>query len=233
MKIKVVVPNSSEEFTATQIAMRKKATAHGNEIDVGCLRHGPTSIESCYDEAIAAPYIVEEAQKAQNEGYDAITLDCAMDPCLRAIREVLRIPVTSGGEASFLLAMALGRKFSVITVLESTAQAIKDNLNKYGFQSRVASVRYANIPVLELGDKEAAARAILNEARKAIKEDGAHVIVLGCTGMSALQVELQKQLGIPIVDPAVAAIKLAEVLYQMGLVHSKADFVLPEEKEIR
>ncbi|MGI9953080.1 aspartate/glutamate racemase family protein [Moorellaceae bacterium AZ2] len=232
MKIKVIIPNSSVEFRDSQVGERKKATASGTEIDVVCLKHGPVSIEASYDEALAAPYVMEEVRKAEQEGYDAISIDCAMDPCLRAAREAVSIPVTSGGESSYLLAMALGCKFSVITVLKSTALAIKENLRKYGWETRVASVRYANIPVLELEDEEKAFRAIVSEARTAIEKDGAEVIVLGCTGMSSLAQKVQQELGVPVIDPAVASLKLAEIFASLRLSQSKVAYSTPPAKQI-
>jgi allantoin racemase len=232
MTIKVIIPNSSVSFRDSQISQRKKAAFPGFEIEVVCLPHGPVSIESAYDEAMAAPHIVGEVQKAQREGFDAVSLDCAMDTVVRAARESVDIPVTSAGEASYLVAMGLCLRFSVVTVLKSTAEAIKDNINKYGFAQRCASVRYARIPVLELKDEERAFRAILEEAEKAVAEDGAECIVLGCTGMSSLAIKLMERLHVPVIDPAVAALKLAELYLGMGLTTSRLAYEAPSEKEI-
>jgi len=232
MKIKVIIPNSSTTFRDSQIEERKKAAAPGNEVDVVCLSHGPVSIEAAYDEALAAPYIIEEVKKAETEGYDAVSLDCAMDTVVRASREAVRIPVTSAGEASYLLAMGLCVKFSIVTVLKSTADAIKENISKYGFSSRVASVRFARIPVLELRDERKAFTAILKEAKISIEKDGAEAIVLGCTGMSSLAKKLNQVLKVPVIDPAVASLKLAEVYVKMGLKTSNIAYKISLKKEI-
>jgi len=232
MKIKVIIPNSSTKFRDSQVEERKKAAAPGNEVDVVCLTHGPVSIEASYDEALAAPYIIEEVKKAEEEGYDAVSLDCAMDTIVRAAREAVKIPVTSAGEASYLLALGLCRKFSVVTVLKSTAEAIKENISKYGFENRVASVRVANIPVLDLKDEKKAFKTILAEAKLALEKDEAEVIVLGCTGMSSLTQKLQKELEVPVIDPAVASLKLAEIYVSMGLTASNRTYEIPPEKEI-
>ncbi|MGC8849072.1 MAG: aspartate/glutamate racemase family protein, partial [Candidatus Bathyarchaeia archaeon] len=109
----------------------------------------------------------------------------------------------------------------------------RSNIIASQLQGRLASVRSAEIPVLELKDHERAKASILREARKAIEEDGADVIVLGCTGMAKLAEEIQKELGVPVVEPATAAIKLAEIFVQMGLSHSKISFKTPPEKEIK
>jgi len=232
MKIKVIIPNASVPFRDSQIEERKKAAASGTQVDVVCLLHGPISIESAYDEALAAPYIVDEVKKAETEGYDAVSLDCAMDTVVRASREAVKIPVTSAGEASYLLAMGLCVKFSVITVLKSTADAIKENIKKYGFSSRVASVRYARVPVLELKDEHKSFQAILKESKIAIERDGAEAIALGCTGMSSLAKRLHDELRIPVIDPAVASLRLAELYVNMQLTSSELAFQTPTPKTI-
>ena len=232
MRIKIIIPNSSIEFRDNEVEGRKKAAATGSEVEVVCLPHGPVSIESAYDEALAAPYIIEEVVKAEREGFDAVSVDCAMDTVVRAAREAVSIPLTSAGEASYLIAMGLCNKFSVVTVLESTADAIKENLRKYGFEGRVASIRCADIPVLELQDQRKAFDAILKEAEIAIEHEGAEAIVLGCTGMSSLTRELQERLGVPVIDPAVASLKLAETYVSIGLSTSKVAYKVPSRKQI-
>jgi len=232
MKIRVIIPNSSVAFRDTQLRERKAAAAEGTQVDVICLKHGPVSIEAAYDEAFAAPFIIEEVKKAEKEGYDAVSLDCAMDTVVRAARESVSIPVTSAGEASYLLAMGLCTNFSVITVLKSTVDAIKDNIRKYNLQGRVASVRYTRVPVLELQDEKKAYGAILSEAKKAVEDDSAEAVALGCTGMSGYTKKLSRELGVPVIDPAVASLKLAELYVNMGLASSKIAFENQSGKKI-
>ena len=233
MKIKVVIPNSSTEFRDSQIPERRKIASPGTEVVVACLKHGPVSIESSYDEALAAPYIIEEVKAAEKEGFHAVSIDCAMDTVVRGSREAVGIPVTSAGESSYFLAMGLCARFSVVTVLKSTAQTIGENIEKYGFTSRVASVRYADIPVLDLKNEKKAYGAILRESKRAVEEDGAEAIVLGCTGMSSLAAKLQVKLGIPVIDPATASLKLAELYVSAGLIKSGIAYGEPSKKEIK
>jgi len=232
LKIKIIIPNSSKAFLATQVDERRHAAGPGVEVDVVCLKEGPVSLEGGVDEALVGPPLLVEARKAVREGYEAIVIDCAMDPGVRAVRELVNIPVTSAGEAALLYALGLGDRISVVTVLENTARVIGDRIRTYGFQGRVTSVRFANVPVLELEHTDQAAEAILREARKAIDEDDADVIVLGCTGMSPVAAFLQQQLEVPVIDPAVAALTLAESLVRMRLSHSKKCYLTPPKKEI-
>lgn len=232
MKIKIIIPNASKPFLESQIEERRHAARSGVDVDVICLSEGPLSLEGGVDEALIGPSLLSEAKKAQQEGYDAIVIDCAMDPGIRAVRELVDVPVTSAMESALLFALGLGDTISVVTVLENTARVIRDRIRTYEFQGRVASVRFANVPVLDLENKDRAVEAILQEARKAIDEDGVDVIVLGCTGMSPVAAFLQQQIEVPVVDPAAAALTMAESLVQMKLTHSKRCYLPPPEKEI-
>jgi allantoin racemase len=225
-RIRVIIPNSSQHFRDGQEAERKALAGPDVEVDVVCLPEGPMSIESAYDEALAAPYIVQEVKRAESEGFQAISLDCAMDTVVRASREAVVIPVASAGEASHLLAMGLGRLFSVITVMESTAERIRENLAQNGFATRATSVRVANIPVLELEDRDRAYAAIMSQAKAAIEQERAQVIVLGCTGMSSIAAELGRELRLPVIDPAEAGIRMAETYVRMGLTSSRIAYDL-------
>jgi allantoin racemase len=168
---------------------------------------------------------MEEIIKAEQEGYDAVSIDCAADPALRAAREIVHIPVTSGGLASYLVALNLGDRFSVVTVLGHTARIIEHNLRAYGLMSRVSSVIASDIPVLCLTDSGLVEDRLFQCARR--------VIVLGCTGMSALASSLQQRLSVPVVDPAAAAIKISELLVLMGLSHSRRCYSAPPVKLIK
>ena len=60
---------------------------------------------------------------------------------------------------------------------------------------------------------------ILEEARKAVEEDGADVIVLGCTIEFGFYQKVQDELGVPVVDAIVAPIRYAEFLADLSARH--------------
>jgi allantoin racemase len=51
-------------------------------------------------------------------------------------------------------------------------------------------------------------------AQKAV-EDGAEVIVLGCTGMACMADAIRKRLEVPLIEPASLALKIAEHLVDL------------------
>ena len=200
------------------------------------LAQGPASVESRYDEAIATPDVLRQVKEAAQEGFDAVIVDCFGDVGVKAAREIAEIPVIGPGESSMLLAVALGQRFSVITVLRNLLPVVYETAEVLGLHRKLASVRYVDIPVLEVMDRERLKKALLREMLEALEKDGAQVLVLGCTGMSGVTSELSQRLrergyDVPIVDPSGAALKFAEALVKMGLKQSKLTYMKPPEKE--
>lgn len=230
MRIKTIMCNSSKEFYDAHAGRRLAMSTDEVQLVVVNIPHGPDSMESAYDEAIAAPYILQQVVSAETEGCDAVVIDCAADPALRAAREISELPVVPAGEASYHAAMMVAGKFSVITVLPTTANEISDHLKMYGFSSRVASVRSANVPVLALEDEQEAEEHLYAAARKAIDEDGAQAIVLSCTGMMAMRDSLEKRLGVPVIEPYLAAIQFAASLVRMKLRQSRLSYIKGGQK---
>ncbi len=238
MKIRVIVPAITKEFEAMGLEQYSAGAHPDTEISVRILDKGPACIESRYDEAVAVPGVVRKIVEAEGDGVDAVIVDCMADPGVEAAREMVSIPVVGPAEASYHAAAMLGHKFSVVTILESLAPVVDDIIRKAGLITRLASVRAVNIPVLELDDQARLLSALVEQSVKAVREDGAHVIVFGCTGFTGLSGKVEaglKELGIvdvPVIDPAVLAVKIAEVLVALGLSHSKRTYPAPPEKEI-
>jgi allantoin racemase len=65
-------------------------------------------------------------------------------------------------------------------------------------------------------------QAIVDEAAKAVVEDGADVICLGCAGMAGVTAAITAKLGVPAVDGVAAAVALAQALVGLGQSTSKA-----------
>jgi len=68
-----------------------------------------------------------------------------------------------------------------------------------------------------------------------IKEDGAHVLVLGCTGMMGVAKEAEKQFrrdgyDVSVIDPVVASLKFAESLVRTGVKRSRLTHMPPPKK---
>jgi allantoin racemase len=235
LKIFIIVPilkqRAFEEVTYNEL---KTAARDDVELVVDSIVKGPASIESEYDEVLAAPWIVEKAAWADGNGFDAIIIDCMGDPALEAAREIAKIPVVGPCQSSMAFASTISDRFTVVTVLKRLIPLFWRNAKRYGFEAKIASVRSVEVPVLELDEKRDEVKAsLLAESKKALDEDSADAIILGCTGMVGMARELQEALKVPVVDPAIASLKHAEALVDMKLSHSKLVYPEPPPKERR
>ena len=235
MKIFVLVPILKQRVLEEVTYKELKAAARDDvELVVDSIVKGPASIESEYDEVLAGPWILEKAAWADKNGFDAMIIDCMGDPSLEAAREIAKIPVIGPCQSSMAYASTISGRFSVVTVLKRLKPLFWRNAKRYGLDANVASVRSVEVPVLELDEKREEVKAnLLAESRKALDEDSADAIILGCTGMVGMARELQEALKAPVVDPAIAAVKHAEALVDMKLSHSKFGYPEPPPKERR
>jgi allantoin racemase len=199
----------------------------GNELDAIGFGRGPRHVEYHYYEALALPDLVHTIIEAEARGYDAAVIGCFYDFGLHEGREVTqRLVVTAPCESSVLLAASLGSTFSIIVGRRKWIPQMRENVRAYGVESRLASFRTLDLGVLDYhADEKETARRFVNAGRRAVEEDGAEVIILGCTASSGFYAELQGELGVPVIDSAIAAVKHAEHLIEVrdrfGWSHSK------------
>ncbi|MEA2514079.1 MAG: allantoin racemase [Thermomicrobiales bacterium] len=237
MKLRVITPITSHGFASAEdfaSIIRSDTELSHVEID-----HGPASIESDYDEMLATPDTVAKIIQAEQDGMDAVIINCMGDPGMQAGREKVSIPVIGPCEATMHVASMLGHTFSVITVLKSLRPVFENQAKIYGVRDKLASVRAVEIPVLELeDDRDRLVHALADEAQAAIEQDGAHVMLFGCTGMIGAAAAVERELAargypsVPVIDSMVWAIKMAEAIADMGLRHSKLSWPEPPAKRI-
>ena len=136
------------------------------------------------------------------------------------------------------VASMLGHTFSVVTVLKRLRAQFEHQAQIYGVREKLASVRSVSIPVLELEqDLERTKEALVEEAVRAVEDDGADAIIFGCTGMlgcaeAVCQGLLATGYDVPVVDPIPWAIKMAASLADAGLSHSKITYEQPPSKPV-
>jgi allantoin racemase len=241
MNIEIITPIIRKDEYDSVVDVYQKYASPGTVLNIDFIDEGPESIESEYDSALAAPEVLRLSKRAEENGMQAIIIDCMGDVGLYAARELVNIPVIGPAQASMSLAATLADRFSVIGVLERDRSAIHDIWRRYDLTGRGTSVRVVNIPVLSLHDDDSQlVEAITEQAILAISEDGAQAIVLGCTGMGGkFAREVQSGLeeagyaGVPVIDPTGVALKLAESLVTLGISHSKLTFPKPPIKQIK
>jgi allantoin racemase len=226
MRIKVINPNTTQSMTDTIAAAARAAAAPGTDIVAVSPVMGPASIETHYDEAMCLPGMLDEVRKGEASGCDGYVIACFGDPGLMAAREVAKGPVVGIAEAALHVTSLIGTGFSIVSTLERTRPMIEHLLDAYGVRSRCRSVRLTDIAVLDLEKPESNARAVvLEECRKAVTEDRAESVVLGCAGMADFTAFVTRAIGAPAIDGVAAAVKLVETLVTLGFGTSKARYL--------
>jgi allantoin racemase len=221
MRILVVNPNTTRSMTRTIEAAARAAAAQGTAIEAATSAMGPVSIEGYYDEAFALPGLLAEIRRGETGGMQAAVIACFDDTGLDAARSMATIPVIGICEAALGLASFVASRFTVVTTSERSRVPVEELVRRYGFAART-KVRVAGVPVLALEDPDSGAVARLKgEIVRALDEDHAEAIVLGCAGMADLAAALQRAFGVPVIDGVGAAVKQAEALVSLGLTTGK------------
>jgi allantoin racemase len=221
MKLLVVNPNTTASMTEKIGAAARSVAAPGTAIEAVNPAMGPASIEGFYDEAFCIPGLITELLAGEARGAAAAVVACFDDPGIEAARAAVSMPVIGICEAAMRMAGLLGHRFTIVTTLPVSLPAMEGLIRRYGMEGR-GRARAAGVPVLALEDRASGAvDRVRAEIRRAIAEDGADCILLGCAGMANLARDLTEEMGLPVIDGVAAAVKLAEGLVGLGLRTSK------------
>lgn len=231
MRILVVNVNTTVSVTDAIAASARAVAAPGTEIVGLTPRFGAESVEGNLESYLAAVGVADAVARFEGS-FDAVIQAGYGEHGREGLQEMLDVPVVDITEAAATTAMYLGHRYSVVTTLDRTVPLISDRLLLAGLDRRCASVRASGLAVLELeADPARAVAAIVDQARRAVAEDHAEVICLGCGGMAGLEDEVRAETGVPVVDGVPAAVTVAESLVRLGLTTSKTrTYAAPRRK---
>jgi Asp/Glu/hydantoin racemase len=171
-----------------------------------------THVEYRSYEALTFPDIVRLAADAGRRGLDAMVIGCFYDHALKEAREVSGDMVVVGPcLAGVQLAVTLADTFSIIATRRKCATQMAERVRSYGAGDRLASMRTLDIGVVQLQAEPARTmQRIKEEAKRAVDEDGAEAVILGCTVEFGFHEEAQAEIGVPVIDAVCNPFKLAE-----------------------
>lgn len=229
-------PLSATSLGPEELARRQSYldnhTFEGTEVDVREASRGPSSLESAVEEVLAMPGIVQGVRDLEREGADAVIIGSFDDPGLAAARELVRIPVIGPAEASCHLAAQLGDRFGILTVVDEVIPLLRRLLRAYGLERLLGDIRAVHVPVLELRSRPAKVLASLTSEGERALEAGCDTLVLGGMTLGFLGVagKLQERLGVPVIDPVLASLKMAETAVALQAVHSRRAYPSPRKE---
>jgi len=232
MRLLVINPNTSRAMTETIRASAEiAAQVAGVEVDTRCPSVGPESIEGRFDEIISAYWTLDCVMRVADH-YAGIVVACyGPHVAIEGIREATEIPTLGIMEASMLYALPLGSKFGIVTTSPRWQPLLEEGVRSLGMESRCAGVRSTGLAVLDLErlPEEQVRTRLAEEARAAVAEDGAEVIILGCAGMAGLEESVANAAGVPVVDSVHAGVTMVAALARSGARTSKHNLYRPVE----
>jgi Asp/Glu/hydantoin racemase len=231
MRLLVINPNISEDVTALIRSEAERSAAPATELVVRTAGHGVEYIETRLESLIAAGAVAELI--AEHAGQvDGVVVAAFGDPGMPALKELADVPVLGITEAALCAAALQGHRFSIIAISDRITAWYRDCVERFGFGSRLASIRSITEALRGIGSVQEDFRPTLVElARLAVAEDGADVVILAGAPLAGLAREVADEIPVPVVDGIGAGIRLAEAV--VGLAsgpHRAGSFAAPPLK---
>jgi allantoin racemase len=175
------------------------------------------------------PGIIRRVKEAEQEEYDAVTIDCFTDSGIESAKIAANIPVVGPAESSLHLSCLLADKFGWITPGDEGIAFHWRQVNNYGLADRITSIKGLNMSLPDVFSKKDEAEKKLVKLARELVHDGAQQVLIGCTGiLPALGIgsanKLSHMVGVTIIDPFAIALKTAEILVSLNLCQSKLAF---------
>lgn len=207
-RILVINPNSNESVTrGIDEALQVCRVDYSVDIDCSTLADGPLAIGTDEEIDAVVPLVVGEIGK--HGDYDAFVIACYSDPGLDEARGATQKLVFGIQESAVSLSATFERRFGVLALGWESIQRHIAYVRQLGFQDFHAGERPLDVSFDESTHDPRVLQKIVDTGRQLIDEDGAETVILGCAGLSVHRKAAQLELGVPVIDPVQAAVKMA------------------------
>jgi allantoin racemase len=224
MKLAGVVSIGS--YTAADLERKQQSLqtvlCPGTRLDMFAADSGVPYIESSLEFYLSEVAVARKVVEVAGMGYDAVVGTAFLDNGLDAARELVEIPVVGPAKTTLYLAATLANAFAVIMAAGDLPKHVLGFAKVLGVADRIVAVPTLECTVADfLHDEDNAVAMTVAMGRQLMTERGAEALVLGCGATTGLASRVTEELGIPVLDPGLTAVKYAEMLVALGLSHSK------------
>ena len=212
MRLLLINPNISDSVTTLIEAEARRSASPETQITMQTAAFGVAYIETRF-EALIGAYASAQLAAEHHAGHDAVIVAAFGDPGLAGLREALPVPVLGMTESALATACLLGHRFSIIAISQRIQAWYREVVEANGLIGRLASIRALDRPLASIGHvQDDHAEALRTLCERAVREDGAEVIVLAGAPLAGLARALHGQLPVPVVDGVSSAVRHAETL---------------------
>ena len=153
-----------------------------------------------------------------HQEFDAVAVNCYLDPAVDTLRKIITKPVVGPGESSLAIASMVGNRIGIVTVGGEALPMIRSRIRRLGPPGRVKTVRGIPMGVLDLDKNPNETKQRVIETIQPLRDKHrVDVICLGCTGLGGLATSTQQAVGIPVIDPIGAAVEMARAAVGLKL----------------
>jgi allantoin racemase len=215
IEICIINPYASEKSNEKLKITAEKIITHGSSIFVDELDINEINFNQHYE----ATNISDLVKKVENnKRSDAFIVASFEDIGVDTIRKISSKSIIGIGEASFYIANIIANKFSIITNLSQTHEAIKNNLVKYDMDHKCVSLKSIEVPILDMETmSKANIRKLDIEIQRTISEDKPEAIILTSAGISDLTRTFSEKYNLPFIEGISAATALTQQLISLEI----------------
>ena len=215
LRIMYLNPVGTADYDQVFADMARECKHPGTEVHITSLKRsdgGFTHIEYRSYETVVSTGIVRAARAAGRAGFDALAIGCFYDTALHDAREVSgEMVVTAPCFASLEIAAGLANRFGIIVGRRKWVHQMNATVRDNGMAERLSGFYHVELGVNEFQADHERTEMLLQEAgRRAVEDDYAEALILGCTLEIGFHGKLADRLGVPVIDPSIAALKRAE-----------------------
>jgi Asp/Glu/hydantoin racemase len=215
MKLLLINPNTSTDMTDRMVRTAANVLPPDAELVAITAKRGMPYIAS-RAEAVIAGTITLEMIAEHHHGADAIIIAAFGDPGLIAARELFEVPITAMAESAILTACMLGKRFSILTFSRTLVPWYEDAVALAGLEARCSSIRVPDVSFQSVATvQDEFENELISLAARAVKEDGADVIILAGAPLTGLAERVADRIPVPVVDPLSASVSHAQTLARM------------------
>jgi len=170
-----------------------------------------------YIASLISQVILDNALRAEAEGYDVFALGSVQDPAIEEARSLVDIPVVGYGEAAMHFACLLGSRFAIVAFGERFDQMLDLRVKQLGLSERALPTVLMEASFADVGKGLDDSRSLIESFSKTAElaiACGAEAIIPGQLYLSEAiaRAGVTRIDEVPIVDALAATLKMAEAM---------------------
>jgi len=217
-RIKIISPIQVDEADLQRRQVRYgRQVGPDTQIEVFNLGKGPKALSTPGDVLFSAYAVFQEGVRTRPDDFDALLVDCALDPAIDVIQEHSGLPTFGATRTTLPLIPLVARNFSIVARVERQCRMLADLVKRYGYGDYLVSTRALGITYPQAKQPDVFNEVMCRQLRCVIEQDGARAVMMGSTTMALSDEIVAAADGTPLFLPGMVAVRVMEMMWSQGL----------------